>query len=34
VGLTGDELVDDVEAAITAIENTRLKSQLNDVDAA
>ena len=35
VGLTGDELVDDVEAAITAIENLRLKSPKNDdVDAA
>lgn len=35
VGLTGDELVDDVEAAITAIENARLKSPQNDdVDAA
>lgn len=33
VGLTGDELVDDVEAAITAIENARLKSPQNaDVD--
>lgn len=35
VGLTGDELVDDVEAAITAIENARVKSpQSDDVDAA
>ena len=35
VGLTGDELVDDVEAAITAIENARVKSPQNaDVDAA
>jgi len=35
VGLTGDELVDDVEAAITTIENARLKSPKNDdVDAA
>ena len=35
VGLTGDELVDDVEAAITAIENVRLKTPQNDdVDAA
>lgn len=35
VGLTGDELVDDVEAAITAIENARVKSpQSDDVEAA
>lgn len=35
VGLTGDELVDDVEVAITAIENARVKSpQSDDVDAA
>jgi hypothetical protein len=35
VGLTGNELVADVEAAITAIENARVKSpQSDDVDAA